>query len=262
MIKSVGRVVVALSVLVPALASADEPVTTQHAGTVVVVTPQAPVVVTPQGQQQQAQPADVGPAEQEQDVEPPAMAPIAQPEPVALPQNQPWSNVSHINGTVVPVGEQNRYLYDYKKTTIATNPIGWIFGFWGASVSHALNNNIAIRVDANLMSFDHMTGYEVGVSAPIYFRRTFSGPFIEPGIIARGFQHDDMSYADCFDCSSSDSHFVGPEMLFGWQWMFDSGWNVAMAFGAARNMERNGDDYASSDSQIEPAGYFRIGYGF
>ena len=254
MIKSVAHVVVALSVVVPAIAFADEPVTTEHAGTVVVVTPQAPVVITGQGQGQ-AQ------AAQEQDIEPPAMAPVmpAEPPVAASPQNQPWTNVSHINGTVVPVGEQNRYLYDFKKTTISTNPIGWIFGFWGVSVSHALSNNIAIRVDANMMSFADETGYEVGVSLPIYFRRTFSGPFIEPGIIARGFSNDSMDYADCLDCSSSSSRFVGPEMLFGWQWMFDSGWNVAMAFGAARSMERNSVD---SGDQIEPAGYFRIGYGF
>ncbi len=47
-------------------------------------------------------------------------------------------------------------------------------------------------------------------------------------------------------------------MLFGWHWTFDSGLNVAMAFGAARNMSSDNNEYNSDEP--EPAGYFRIGY--
>jgi len=55
------------------------------------------------------------------------------------PYNEPWDNVNHINGRLVKVGEKGAtYLLKYKKTNIATNPIGWMFGFYGLSVSHAV----------------------------------------------------------------------------------------------------------------------------
>ncbi len=168
------------------------------------------------------------------------------------PYNEPWDNVNHINGRLVKVGEKGDYLLKYKKTNISTNPIGWMFGFYGLSVSQALSQNVAIRGDANIFDIDGTEGYEVGLSAPIYFKRVYSGPFIEPGIIARGFSNS------CYDCGDSSDTMVGPEILFGWHWTFDSGLNVAMAFGAARNMSSSNSEYSSDDP--EPAGYFRIGY--
>jgi hypothetical protein len=244
----------------PALAYADDaPVTTQQAGTVVVVTPNAPVVVSGQ----QAQPV-------QQPVMAPAMTPVVDPDappappaPQAAPQNEPWTNVSHINGTVVPVGDRNNYLYTFKKTNIASNPIGWMFGVYGVSLSYALSNNIAIRGDANYVSINSEQAYEVGVSFPIYFRRTYSGPFLEPGLIVRGSSNSDNYDSTYSDSSSSSSNtFVGPEMMFGWQWMFDSGLNVAAAFGVARNLQSNNDMYSSNSIDVQPAGYFRIGYAF
>ncbi len=174
----------------------------------------------------------------------------------AAPQNEPWENVSHINGSLVKVGEKQDYLLSYKKFNISTNPIGWIMGIYGVSASYALGQNVAIRGDANYFSLENERGYEVGVSAPIYFRRVYSGPFIEPGIVARAFQSTDSYDSGCIDCSSSTSTLVGPEVMFGWHWSFDSGLNVAAAVGAARNV--GGAANASSDP--EPVGYFRIGY--
>jgi hypothetical protein len=49
---------------------------------------------------------------------------------------------------------------------------------------------------------------------------------------------------------------VGPEVLFGWHFIFDSGFNVALAFGAARDLS------SDSNTHVEPAGYFRAGYAF
>jgi hypothetical protein len=202
------------------------------AGTVVIVTPQPPVVATPAG------PGQVAPA-----------AAAAQPG----PQNEAWGNVSHINGQLVKVGERGDYLYNNGKTTnIATNPIGWMFGFYGISVSHAVHQNVAIRGDVNWFDLNHESGHEIGLSLPIYFRRVFQGPFLEAGLIARNL-HD-----GCSDCGSSGADSIGPEVLFGWHWTFDSGLNVAMALGAMRNL--NGDSMSSADA--EPAGYFRIGYAF
>lgn len=207
----------------PAVAEDPPPV---NAGTVVIVTPQAPVVAQPAG--------------------PPPMASATSP----APQTDDWNNVSHINGQLVKVGEHGDYLYNNGKTTnISTNPIGWMFGFYGVSISHAVHQNVALRGDVNIFSFSSSGGYEVGVSAPIYFRRVFQGPFLEPGLMVRN--------TTCNGCNAGDPS-VGPEVMFGWHWTFDSGLNVAMAFGAMRNM--NGRSMSSSDP--EPAGYFRIGYAF
>ena len=250
------RLTVAAVALSAAPAFADQ--TVVHTDSLVVVTPNPPVVVT-QGQ------ADAAPQQIEADMggyatPPQAVAPVYAP-PVApayappvppAPYNEPWENVNHINGRLVKVGEKGDYLLKFKKTNISTNPIGWMFGFYGLSVSHAISNNVAIRGDANIFSIEDDSGYEVGVSAPIYFRRVYSGPFIEPGIIARGFG----TSSDCYDCSSDS--MVGPEILFGWHWTFDSGLNAAFAFGAARSMSDSNDEYESDDPQ--PAGYFRIGY--
>jgi hypothetical protein len=179
------------------------------AGTVVIITPEQPIV-----------------------------APIQAAAAPAAPQTHPWSNVSHINGQLVKVGEQGEYLYDGGKTfNIASNPVGWLVEFWGLSVSAKVHNNVALRGDIN--SFPD-GGYEFGVSAPIYFKRTFQGPFLEPGLVSRNFD------GNCGSCGT-----VGPEVMFGWHWMFDSGLNVAMALGALRGMD---------DSGAEPTGYFRIGY--
>ena len=162
------------------------------------------------------------------------------------PQNEDWNDVSHINGQVVKVGERGDYLYRWKTTNIASNPIGWMFGLYGLSVSHAVHNNVALRGDANALSLSNTTGYEVGFSVPIYFRRVFSGPFVEPGMLARN--------VSCRGCDDRPAH-IGPEVLVGWHWTFDSGLNVAMAVGAMRNLDNH-----TSSVEAEPAGYFRIGY--
>lgn len=169
------------------------------------------------------------------------------------PQNEDWNNVSHINGQPVKVGERGDYLYKNGKTTnIATNPIGWMFGFYGISISRAVHTNVAIRGDLNWFDFDGRTGHEFGASLPIYFRRAFHGPFLEPGLVVRSLG------SSCSDCGDSADESMGPEVVFGWHWTFDSGLNVAMAFGAMRNMNRD----AMSSSKAEPAGYFRVGYAF
>ncbi|MBA3454419.1 MAG: hypothetical protein H0T42_15110 [Deltaproteobacteria bacterium] len=227
----------------PALAE-EGPIT--HTDQLIVVTPNAPVVI------------NNGPGTQ-------APGSVAQPAGPATttngaPQNEPWSEVSHINGTLVKVGEKSDYVLRYRKTNISTNPIGWMFGIYGVSVSHAVSQHVAIRGDANIVNFEGAEGYEIGASLPIYFRRVYSGPFIEPGFIMRGSKSSwcDSSYDDC-----GTETMAGPEMLFGWHWSFDSGLNVAFALGAARNLNQEMDESGYSSSEdVTPAGYFRIGYAF
>src|SRR3954464_9515494 len=124
----------------PALADDESapqgPIT--HTDQLIVVTPNPPVVVVngmPQGQQGMG-PSAVAPVTQTVDAQP-------------APQNESWDNVNHINGQIVKVGEKGDYLIKFKKTNIATNPIGWMFGIYGLSISQAVSDNVAIRGDAN-----------------------------------------------------------------------------------------------------------------
>ena len=170
---------------------------------------------------------------------------------VVAPMNEDWNNVSHINGQIVKVGERNDYLLSYKKTNIASNPVGWMFGFYGLSVSHAVSPNIAVRADGNLFNLENDSGYEFGLSVPLYFKRVYQGPFLEGGVMVRHFENK-----ECSDCMQQEAD-VGPEVLVGWHWTFDSGANVAFAFGAFRPMNND-----KTQSDVEPAGYFRIGYAY
>jgi len=173
---------------------------------------------------------------------------------VVAPMNEDWNNVSHINGHPVKVGERGDYLYQYKKTNISSNPVGWMFGFYGLSVSHAVSPNIAVRADGNIFNIDDESGYEIGLTVPIYFKRVYQGPFLEGGLMVRQFDEQDCDWdGNCMPASPN----VGPQVMFGWHWSFDSGANVALAFGAFRPM----NDGKTSDD-VEPAGYFRIGYAY
>ena len=221
-------VTLASLLLFAATASADT--VTTEADTLVVITPNAPVIV------QQGDPQSVT-----QPLTPPGAAEMPPPPPTApanaAPQNEAWSNVSHINGTMVKVGERGDYLYKFKKTNIA--------------VSGAI-----MHVDDELTQFS--------ATMPIYFKRAFSGPFLEPGLIIRS--EKTYSYSDCYDCSygggyygeEMSSSWTGPQMMLGWHWTFDSGLNLAAAFGVAKRLN-NESEYGEN---TEANGYFRVGYAF
>ena len=217
----------------------------QQGQPVVVISPQAPVIVTTGGI---AAPSTVAT---------PTAASVAA---TGAPQHEDWNDVSHINGQLVKVGETNDYKKAFKRTNISTNPIGFIYGSYGVSASYGLNDHVAIRGDVNYLSGyldEGTTGVEIGVGAPIYFRRTYQGAFLEPGFISR--RMDVPDYCD-FDCTTMTTRTIatfGPQMLVGWHWTWDSGLNVAIAGGVGRN-------WASQDSydKIFPNGYLRFGYAF
>jgi hypothetical protein len=235
----------------PALAQqapADPQPETVHVDTLVVVTPNPPVVVTTNGGAVGGGPSTIAPAKAATDVADAENPP---------PHNEDWSNVSHINGRLVPVGERNAYLYKYKKTNIATNPIGMMFGFYGLSVSYAVGPHVAIRGDVSIYNHNDQTETEFGISAPIYFKRMYSGPFFEPGLVVRTEPgNSGYSYSGGGYYTQMNDTYVAPEMMFGWHWTFDWGLNVAAALGAMKRLDNNGN------SDPRPAGYFRIGYAF
>jgi len=177
----------------------------------------------------------------------------------AATESESWDDVSHINGQLVPVGEQNEYRKKYRRTNVSTNPLGLITGFYNVSVSYGLNQNIAIRGDVNYIHpvGSDMDMIEVGLGAPLYLRRTYQGAFIEPGFIVR----QDQS---CDECATSST--VGPQILVGWHRTWDSGFNIAAAVGAGRDLDRTESTdaygYVDSDEPLFFNGYFRVGYAF
>jgi hypothetical protein len=162
-------------------------------------------------------------------------------------------DVSHIQGTPVPVGDHNQYYYRFRRTNISTNPVGWMLGIYGLSLSYGLSNHLALRGDVNYFSYvgDDSTGFEVGAGLPIYFRRTYSGVFLEPGFILRE-----------FDETYGDNTTFGPQVLAGWHWMWDSGLNLAIAFGVGRNWSQRDTESDYDDEEPFVNGYLRFGYAF
>jgi hypothetical protein len=185
---------------------------------------------------------------------------LAQTYPAAAPAPQPVAadpDISQINGQLVPVGQHNEYRYSYKRWNISSNPIGWIAGLYGVSLSYGISQNLAIRGDVNYFSpieQEGVTGFEIGVGLPIYFRRTYQGAFLEPGFISRHFE--DSRYDE------AGSTTFGPQVLFGWHWMWDSGLNIAVAVGMGRNWATEDTDSEYDNEKLFANGYFRVGYAF
>ena len=192
---------------------------------------------------------------------------LAQPAntPLAAPQNADWNEVSQINGQLVPVGTKNDYFYQYKHTIISTDPIGWIMGVYGISASEGLDDHIAIRGELDYISppnsdIDTNT-IEADVGVPIYFRRTYQGAFLEPGLVVRQTRTTYSSYDANATTMTDTTTEYGPQVLVGWHWTWESGLNIAVAAGVGRNLNYKNDGSGSGEQYI-PNGYLRFGYAF
>ena len=151
------------------------------------------------------------------------------------------SDVSTINGQLVPVGVHNEYKHSYPRLNISTNPISAAFGIYGLAVSYAVGANVAIKVDGAYINFHHIDeeGYQIDLTAPIYFRKVYTGFFLEPGVMVRNFEGDDD---------------IGPQVLAGYSFLADSGLNVSIAAGAGRSF--------TNEKEVFANGYLRFGYAF
>jgi hypothetical protein len=179
---------------------------------------------------------------------------------------QPWDNVSHINGQLVKVGERNEYLKSgMKRVNISTNPVGFLFGFYGLSTAVAVSENVTLRGNIEKLDYEffgHVDGFEMSMSAPIYLRRSFSGPFLEPGVYHRETTETEW---DLFG-DGEEPHVhraTGALVLAGWHWTYDSGFNFAFALGARRAMSSSTDgEVMTETADPEMTGYIRVGYAF
>ena len=165
------------------------------------------------------------------------------------------SDVSTLNGELVRVGDQNQYRYSHKVFNISTNPVGMIYGSYGLSLSMALDSNVAVKFDANYVDYleDEMQGVEFIVTAPIYFRKVYDDYYIEPGVSYKAGK-----------VAGTPNSIYGPIVYLGHHWMWDSGLNIAAAFGMGRNFgakDKNGEEIEKIDKLFGSA-YLRFGYAF
>jgi len=154
----------------------------------------------------------------------------------------PSSDISTLHGELVPVGDQNKYRYSYRRYNISVNPLAMMLGWYQGSASYAIHANLAIRGDVTYfrpVGSDN-EGIQIGVGLPVYFKKVYSGLFIEPGFVVRNI----------------DESVAGPQVLAGYHWIWDSGFNVSAATGLGRDISTGGND------QIFVNGYLQAGYAF
>jgi hypothetical protein len=128
-------------------------------------------------------------------------------------------------------------------------------------VSHALGQNLVASVAISGWDVGNSGGYQISATLPLYFRRAYSGPFLEGGLLMRTDMsesytesYDQYGNAYSYETMDDSSSWIGPQLMFGWHSTFDSGLNVAFAAGFAKRLESNGD--------TEGNAYFRVGYAF
>ena len=171
----------------------------------------------------------------------------AQPPPPASPDNNDpntvANDVSTLNGQLVEIGDKNRYRYSHKQWNIAANPFGFLFNWYSISGSKALSNNVALRGEVSFSTENDSNALGLGIGLPLYFKKVYTGLFLEPGI--------------SMFSAGTDTVWAGPQLVIGYHWYWDSNFNLAAAIGVGRN-------WSNEDSFTEtfPAGYFQVGYAF
>jgi hypothetical protein len=132
---------------------------------------------------------------------------------------------------------------------LASNPLGWIVGLYGGSVTAVVAEHLSIRLDANYFTpiATESRGYELGMGLPIYVFQTFQGPFVEPGFVVRRFG------------DAGAEPIFGPQVLAGWHVSWRHRLNAAFALGMGRDVSR-ADDRTYANFFLN--GYLRFGYAF
>ncbi len=165
---------------------------------------------------------------------------------VAQAEDVAPSDVSTINGQLVPVGVHNEYKHSYPRLNVSTNPISAALGIYGLGISYAVGSNVAVKVDGAYFNIigDEDEGFEIDLTVPIYFRKVYTGFFLEPGVMARKLG-DDLS---------QEETEIGPQVMAGYHFLADSGLNVSIAAGAGRSF--------TGEEKVFANGYLRFGYAF
>jgi hypothetical protein len=173
--------------------------------------------------------------------------------------------LSQINGMPVPVGDHNQYFYGYPRFNVGVNPIGLMLGAYGISGSYAITDHFVLRGELDYYDFaddySDTTGIEFDVGVPIYFRRAYQGIFVEPGFMYRRMESDGYDPVSGNDARIATTE-MGPQVLLGYHWTWDSGFNVAIAAGVGRDLQSDEGEYEDDEADIFANGYLRVGYAF
>jgi hypothetical protein len=147
---------------------------------------------------------------------------------------------------------------------VAIDPIGPAFRYYEGGVSVALSQRLALTASGAIWNRDHGGGYQLTLGVPYYFEHTFSGPFIETGVILRTLTWP-ADLAGCSNCDGLDPDnsytWAGPEVLVGWDAKLGAGFHVVAAVGVAKPLYMS---YVMEKPAADPDinGYFRLGYAF
>lgn len=133
---------------------------------------------------------------------------------VALAEQQS-EKISKIDGQLVKVGEKNEYEYDYKKWNLGVNAFSLPLGYIAVSGSYALTSNVVARVGAAYDTNQKNSNHSLNFGVPIYFKKAYSGFFVEPGVDTQ----------------------VGIYTAGGYHWMWDSGFNIYAGAGFAKHLK-------------------------
>jgi hypothetical protein len=161
---------------------------------------------------------------------------------------------SKIDGQLVPVGEKNKYEYRYQKHLVSTNPLTWFFGTFGLGYTYAFHKHFAAHVEAGFFHIwkTELYGAEFTASVPIYFKKMHDGFYLEPG-----------AYLLAVDAYGTSVVAGGPQLLLGWSWIWDSGFNVNLGFGMSYTFaDFQGEDDWWSGAVDGPWPRGRLAFGY
>jgi hypothetical protein len=167
------------------------------------------------------------------------------------------------DGQLVPVGEKHRYRNAYNTWNIWTNPFGYFFGDFNIGASYAVHQNIKINIEPQLIYYFLSQPKVIGgggtLSTSIFFNRVYDGFYLEPG--ARLLY---LSQERTLGSAKVSGIAGGPQLIGGWGWLWDSGFNISMGLGIGYFWGSVGRDVKDTDSfqGIVPAGNMQFGYTF
>ena len=180
------------------------------------------------------------------DETPPARAPLP-PAPAAPPPR----------GDVSPEPAEHAAL-----ASVTLDPGGLALGYLEGELSARVTRHVAASLSAahwDVMNHGNV-GEQLVVSAPIFLRETFSGPYVEPGVILRSAgSHDDYTCTNGgAGCGSPYDQWVGPELLAGWSWSLGV-LRIAIAAGPAIHVQDNYHTSSDHPGKLDFNAYFHVG---
>lgn len=162
-----------------------------------------------------------------------------------------------------PLSAQSQASQDYKQWNISTNPFSYFFGSFPVSAAYAFTKHVAVRVSPSFRYFyftdPSIWGLGGQVGVPVYFDRAYRGFFLEPGASISYIKQNSGG-----GVSSSSGVLGGPELLAGYSWLWDSGFNIDAGLGLGyywASFDLEGDNTGVVDG-ILPTGRLGFGYSF